>query len=149
MTSACGKQIGYVIFDCVCLMLGAVEARAALTGEVAEEIAEAAKPVLSKLDQYIVTMASKESSATEIATAVFGVISTIWSGGCLGAVIGKWLGTLDLGQEILYGATAVATIMAACATDGLAEIGVIAVEITNAGWLVDDSIKCTEECSYA
>ena len=130
-------------------MLGAGEARAALTGEVAEEIAEAAKPVLSKMEQYIVTIADKEASTTEVATAVFGVISTIWSGGCLGAVVGKWLGTLDLGQEILYGATAVATIMAACATDGLAEIGVIAVEITNAGWLIDDSVKCSDACSYA
>ena len=30
------------------------------------------------------------------------------------------------------------------ATDGAAEIGVIAVELATAGWLVDDSIKCSQ-----
>jgi len=147
--TACEKQIGYVIFDCVCLMLSAEEARSALTAEAAEEMAEAAKPVLSKLDQYIATMASKESSATEVATAVFGVVSTIWTGGCLGEVVGKWLGTLDLGQKILYSVSAVATLTAAFATDGAAEIGVIAVELATCGWLIDDSVKCAEACSYA
>ncbi len=147
--SACEKQIGCVIFDCICLMLGAGEARAALTGEAAEEIAEAAKPVLSKMEQYIVTIASKESSTTEVATAVFGVVSTIWTGGCLGEVVGKWLGTLDLGQKILYSASAIATLTAAFATDGAAEIGVIAVELATCGWLIDDSVKCAEACSYA
>lgn len=86
MTTDCEKQLGYVIFDCICLMLSAVEARSALTAEAAEEMAEAARPVLSKLDKYIVTIASEEASTTEIATAVYGVISTIWSGGCLGEV---------------------------------------------------------------
>ena len=147
--AACAKQYGYVIFDSICLFLSAGEVRASLTAEVAEEIAEAAKPVLSKLEQYVATIAAKESTTTEIGTAVFGIISTIWSGGCLGEVMGKWLGTLDFGQEILYSVTAVATIVAACATDGLAEIGLIAVAIANAGWLVDDAIKCVDACSDA
>ncbi len=147
--STCEKQQAYVVFDAICLMLGAGEARAALTGEAAEEIAEAAKPVLSKMEQYIVTIASKESSTTEIATAVFGVISTIWSGGCLGEVFGAWLGTLDVGQKILYSLTGLATIAAACATDGAAEIGVIALELCNAGWLIDDSVKAIDACGYA
>ena len=94
-------------------------------------------------------MASKESSTTEVAGAVFGVVSTIWSGGCLGAVVGSWLGHLTLGDKILYGATALATLVAAFATDGAAEIGVIAVELATAGWLVDDSIKCADACTYA
>ena len=94
--STCEKQIGYVIFDCVCLMLSAEEARSALTPAAAEEIAEAAKPVLSKLEQYIVTIASKESSATEVATAVFGVISTIFTGGCFGEVFAAWVGVAVL-----------------------------------------------------
>ena len=149
MTTDCEAKIGAVIFDCICLMLGAGEARAALTGEAAEEMAEAARPVLSKMEQYIATMASKESSTTEVAGAVFGVVSTIWSGGCLGAVVGSWLGHLSVGDKILYGATALATLVAAFATDGAAEIGVIAVELATAGWLVDDSIKCADACSYA
>lgn len=149
MTTDCEKQIGYVIFDCVCLMLGAAELRAGVTAEVAEEMAEACKPVMSKFESYIVTMASKEASTTEVAGAVFGMMSTIWSGGCLGAVVSAWLGTLSVGNAILYGATALGTLLAAFATDGAAEIGVIAVELATAGWLVEDSIKCADECSYA
>jgi len=149
MLTACEKQIGYVIFDCVCLMLGAVELRAGVTAEAAEEMAEACKPVITKFDSYILTMANKESSTTEVAGAVFGVMSTIWSGGCLGAVVSAWLGTLSVGNAILYGATALGTLLAAFATDGAAEIGIIAVELATAVWLVEDSIKCVEECSYA
>ena len=149
MTTDCEKQIGYVIFDCVCLMLGAVELRASLTAEAAEDMAEAAKPVLSKMDKYIITIADEASSKTEVATAVFGIMSTIWSGGCLGAVVSSWSGTLSVGNMILYGATAFGTLLAAFATDGAAEIGLIIVELATAGWLIEDSIKCADECSYA
>ena len=149
MTTDCEKKIGYVIFDCVCLLLGAAECRAVLTEEAAEEMAEAAKPALSKMEQYIVTLASEDASTTEKAAAVFNVVSTCWSVGCLGEVVSAWLGTLTLGDKILYGATALATLLAAFATDGAAEIGVIAVELATAGWLVDDSIKCSDACSYA
>ena len=71
MSTDCEKQIGYVIFDSVCLMLGAAELRAGVTVEVAEEMAVACKPVISKFDSYILTIASKES--IDIATAVFGL----------------------------------------------------------------------------
>ena len=144
----CEKSIGYVIFDCVCLLLGAAECRAALTEEAAESMAKAAEPVLSKMEQYIITLSSEEASVTEKATAVFNVVSTIWSGGCLGEVISAWLGTLSFGDKVLYGATALATLLAAFATDGAAEIGVVAVELATAGWLVDDSLKCAKACSY-
>ena len=149
MTSDCEKQIGYVLFDCVCLMLGAAELRAGVTAEAAEEMAEAAKPVLSKFDKYILTIADESSSKTEVASAVFGIVSTVWSGGCLGAVVSAWLGTLSVGNAILYGATALGTLLAAFATDGAAEIGIIVVELATAGWLIEDSVKCVEECSYA
>jgi len=149
MTTACEKQIGFVIFDCVCLMLGAAELRAGVTAEAAEEMAEACKPIMSKFEGYIVTMAKEGASTTEVAGAVFGVMSTIWSGGCLGAVVSAWLGTLSVGNAILYGATALGTLLAAFATDGAAEIGIIAVELATATWLVEDSIKCADECSYA
>ncbi len=148
MTKDCGESIGYVIFDCVCLMMGAASLREALTAEEAEAIAEAAKPVLSKLEQYIVIISSDTSTKTEIATAVFNIISTIYSGGCIGEVISAWLETLSLGDAILYGATALGTIIAAVCTDGVATIGLIIVELATAGWLIDDSIKCSKACEF-
>lgn len=143
----CATGIGYVVFDCVCLFLGAASLRASFTAKAAEEISEAAKPVANQLTKYIETMAAAESSKTDIAGAVFGVISTIYSGGCLGAVIGAFLGSLTWYNAILYGATALGTIMAAVATDGAAEIGIIVVELATAGFLVGDSINCSKACS--
>ena len=148
MMTECEKSIGYVIFDCVCLFLGASSLRASLTAEGAEAMAEAAKPVLSKLEEYIVTISAEASSKTDVATAVFGIISTIYSGGCIGGVISAWLNTLTVGDAILYGAIALGTIIAAVSTDGLATIGVIIVELATAGWLISDSIKCSEACEY-
>ena len=142
----CATGIGYVVFDCVCLFLGAASLRASFTAKAAEEISEAAKPVASQLEKYIATMADSESSKTDIAGAVFGVISTIYSGGCLGAVISAFLGSLTWYNAVLYGATALGTIMAAVATDGAAEIGIIVVELATAGFLVSDSINCSEAC---
>ena len=45
----CSEGIGFVIFDCVCLFLGADGLRAGATEAEAEAIAEAAEPVLSKM----------------------------------------------------------------------------------------------------
>ena len=87
--------IGYVVFDCVCLFLGAASLRASFTAKAAEDISEAAKPIASQLDKYIATMADENASKTSIAGAVFGVISTIYSGGCLGAVLGALLGSIN------------------------------------------------------
>lgn len=144
----CPLGIGYVVFDCVCLFLGAISLRSSITAEAAEAIAEAAEPAVNQISKYIKTISAAESSKFEVASAVFGVISTIYSAGCLGAVISAFLGQLEWYQAVLYGATALGTIMAAVATDGAAEIGIIVVELATAGFLVDDSIKCAQACSY-
>ena len=145
----CAKGIGFVVFDCVCLLLGAVALRASCTEQVAEDIAKAAEPVATKLEQYIKTMSAPESSRLDVATAAFGVISTIYSGSCMGAVLAAFFSSLYWYQYILYGATAAGTIAAACFSGGTAEIGLIVVELATAGFLVDDSIKCADACSYA
>ncbi len=143
----CATGIGYVVFDCVCLFLGAASLRASFTAKAAEEIAEAAKPAASQIEKYVATLADANASKTSIAGAVFGVISTIYSAGCLGAVLGAFLGSLTWYNAVLYGATALGTIMAAVATDGAAEIGIIVVELATAGFLVGDSINCSEACA--
>ena len=146
-TFACGTAIGFVVFDCLCLFLGAVALRSAVTAEVAEEMGEAVKPVANQLTKYIKTMKSAESSKTEVAGAVFGVVSTIYSGSCLGAALSTFLGSLTWYNSVLYGATALGTIMAAVATDGAAEIGLLVIEIATAGWVISDSIKADEACA--
>lgn len=144
----CAKSIGFVVFDSICLFLGAAALRASATAEVAEDMAKAAEPVANQLSKYIKTMSAAESTKFEVATAVFGIVSTIYSGGCLGAVLGAFLGSLTWYNAILYGATALGTIMAAVATDGAAEVGIIVVELATAGFLVSDSIACSKACNY-
>ena len=148
MTEKCALSIGYVIFDSICLFIGATALRSSLTAEAAEDVAKAAEPVLSQMEKYIVTLADEEASATEHASAVFNIMSTIWSGGCLPAVIAAFAKTLTPLNATLYGATAVGTIVAAFATDGAAMIGEIVVELATFGFLVEDSINCSKECSY-
>jgi hypothetical protein len=144
----CAESIGFVVFDCVCLFLGAATLRASATAEVAEDIAKAAEPVVNQLTQYIRTIGDASSSTYDVAYAVFKVISTIYSGGALGAVMGVFLTSLTWYNAILYGMTAVGTIMAALATDGAAEIGIIVVEIATAGFLISDSVACSKACNY-
>ena len=145
---SCAEAVGYVVFDCVCLFLGAATLRSSLTAEAAEGMAKAAAPVMSQMEKYIATMAAETSSKTDVASAVFGIISTIYSGGCLGAVLGAFLGSLTWYEAALYGVTAMATIVAALATDGAAEIALIVIELATAGFLVNDSISCVKACNY-
>ena len=144
----CAEAVGYVVFDCVCLFLGAASLRSSLTTEAAEGMAKAVQPVMSQMEKYIATMAASTSSKTDVATAVFGIISTIYSGGCLGAVLSAFLGSLTWYEAALYGVTAMATIVAALATDGAAEIALIVIELATAGFLVNDSINCVSACNY-
>lgn len=145
--SPCALGIGYVVFDCLCLFLGAASLRNSLTPKAASDMAVAAEPVANQITKYVKTISAADSSKTDVAAAVFGVISTIYSSGCLGAVLSAFLYTLSWYQAVLYGATALGTIMAAVATDGAAEIGIIVVELATAGFLVADSVKCADACS--
>ena len=144
----CGVGVGYVVFDCVCLFLGATALRDSLNAKYAAAIGEAVEPVTAQLLKYVETIKSSTASRTEVAAAVFGVVSTIYSGGCLSAVLKAFLGSLEWYQSVLYGATALGTIMAALATDGAAEIGLIIVELATAAWIITDSIKCAESCAF-
>jgi len=145
---SCGMAIGYVVFDAICLFIGAASLRSSLTAKCAAEIGEAAGPIESALEQYIEVLMDSNSSTTANAGAVFNIVSTIYSGGCMGAVLSAMFGNLSWYQNALYGATALGTIVAALATDGAAEIGILIVELATAGFLVNDSITCARACKY-
>lgn len=145
--SACELAVGYVIFDVICLAIGGVSLRSSVNRETAEAIAEAAAPVLSKIEADIAKIAAQEASYTDIAWAVFDILKTIWSGGCLGAVLSAFLGSLTWYYALLYGATAMATIVAALATDGAAFVAEVVIELATFGFLVADSVNAVETCS--
>jgi hypothetical protein len=143
----CALNIGYVVFDVICLAIGGVGLRSGATAETAGKVAEAAKPVMSKLETIVAKMSVKGASKTEVATGVFKVLQIIWSGGALGAVLSAFLGSLTWYYKVLYAATALATIVAAVATEGVAFIAEVAIELATFGFLVADSINAAKACA--
>ena len=144
--SDCQIWIGFVVFDVICLAVGAVGLRAGANRATAEAMAHAARPVMSKLEVIIAKMAAEGATKKDLAWGVFQILKTIWSGGCLGAVLSAFLGTLTWYYALLYGATAMATIVAALATDGIAFVGEVIILLATFGFLVADSINCVKVC---
>ncbi len=144
--TVCELDVGYVVFDVLCLAIGGVELRAGVTEETAEAVAEAARPVMSKIQTIIAEMARAGASATDIAKGVFDILVVIWSGGCLGAVVAAFVGNLTWYYSVLYGATAMATIIAAVATDGVAFVAEVALEVVTFGMLVADCVNAVAAC---
>lgn len=143
----CATAIGFVIYDCVALFIGASATRGGATEGEAKAIAKAAEPVLSKIEKSCAELAKDSASATDKAWAVWDIIKTIYNGSCLGAVIAAFLSSLTWYNMILYSATALATIVAALATDGAAEIAEIVVQIAAFGFLVSDSVNVGSACA--
>lgn len=143
----CELGIGYVIFDVICLAVGGVGLRSGLNRGTAEAMAAAAKPVLSKLEVTIAKIAAEGASKTDLAKGVFEILRTIWSGDCLGAVVSAFVGSLTWYYALLYAATAMATVVAALATDGVAFVAEIAIVLATFGFLVADSVNAVKACS--
>ena len=145
--SDCELWIGYVVYDAICLAIGAVGLRAGANRAAVEAVAEAARPVLPKLEAAIAKMAAQGATTTDLAWGVFEILKTIWSGGFLGAVVSVFLGTLTWYYWLLYGATGLATIVAALLTDGAAFVAEVTIELATFGFLVADSVNCAKACS--
>ena len=142
----CAKAIAAVVIDCVSLAIGAVTIRGAISPRVLGEVAEALLPILPKLQSLMVKIADTSLSNFDRAKAVVGVLGTVWSGGALGAVMNTIFGSLNFWQYMLYGVTAIATITAALATDGLALAAEIAVELATAAFLATDAYAAVVAC---
>ena len=148
-TADCVLGVGYVVFDCVCLMLGAVAIRGSINSTAAKAVGKAAEPCMNAMEKYIAALSKEGASTADQAGAVFNIVSTIWSGGCLGAVFAAVLNSLEWYTAALYAVTGLGTIVAALATDGVATIGLIAVELATFGFLVSDSINCVSACDFS
>lgn len=143
----CQKNVGYVIFDVICLALGAVGLRSKVNGTTIEAIFYASAPAMSRIELIIADMSRAGTSVKDYATGVLDILKTIYSGGCLGAVISAFLGSLTWWDMILYGTTALATIVAALVTDGIAFVAEVIILLASFGFLASDSAKAVQACS--
>jgi hypothetical protein len=146
MITDCEMAVGYVVFDVICLALGAVGLRSTVNSRTIRAIGEAAAPVLSKLETIIARMAAPGASTTDIAWGVFDILKIIYGGGSLGAVFSAFTDSLTWWDMILYGITGTATIIAALATDGVAFVAEVVILLATFGFLVSDSVKAAEVC---
>ena len=145
----CEKAIGYVIFDAVCLALGAVGLRAAVSGATIEAMTRAAAPAMSQIERIIATMAAPGAGVTDYARGIFNILKAIYSGGCLGAVFSAFTSSLSWWDGVLYGITGTATIVAALATDGVAFVAEVVILLATFGFLASDTAKAVDACSIA
>lgn len=143
----CQKAIGFVIFDVISLAVGAVGLRSSVQPSTVKAMAEAAAPVLSKIETIVAQMGAENASTVDIAWGVFQILKTIYSGGSLGAVFSAFTSSLTWWNMILYGVTGTATIVAAFATDGLALAAEIVVLLATFGFLVSDVVAAVNTCS--
>lgn len=142
----CQMNIGYVVFDALCLALGAVGLRSTVSGTTIQAIFNAASPAVPAIEQAIARIGQAGATLTDKAKGVFSILSAIWSGGSLGAVFSAFLGSLTYWDAALYGLTGLATIVAAVATDGVAFVAQVVILLASFGFLVSDSVKAISAC---
>ena len=144
----CEVGQGFVIYDCLCLILGIEAQRAGTTEDEAKAVAKAAAPILPNLQQHVQILKNKDTARAEKAQAVFGVIQMLYSSGCLGSVLDAFFSSLPWHSRVLYGASSLSIILKAMTTDGAAAIAMIMIQLATAGFMISDSIHCAEGCSY-
>ena len=148
MCGDCNTHLGCIVYDCMCLMLGATDMREKMSNADARVLAAAAEPALMSIKQQVLTIADKESDRFEIASAAFQIVSSIYSSGCLAEVYKIWAASLPTKYAIKYTAKGFKTLLAAFFTDGASTLGVIMVELATFPQLIEDSIDC-KACCYA
>ncbi|SEU42681.1 hypothetical protein SAMN05443572_12028 [Myxococcus fulvus] len=142
----CQMRIGYVVFDAVCLAIGAVGLRATVKPQTIDAVAKAVKPVMSKLEVTIAEMASPQASKADMAWGVYTLMSTLYDAEALGAVLSAFFGGLSWWDMILYGITSTATIIAVLATNGLAFAAEVVLLLVTFVSLVSDSLAAVQAC---
>jgi len=143
----CYMNVGYVIFDVICLALGAVSLRKSVSAATIANTANAVTPVLSEIEKIIVSMSKAGATKSDLAWGVFNILRTIYAGGCLGAVFSAFTASLTWWNMILYGVTGMATIVAALATDGLALAAEVIGLLASFGFLATDCVAAYTACS--
>ena len=142
----CGTAVGFVIYDCIALFLGAPTTRSGASETEANLIAKAAESVQPQILETASTFSNFDASPTDQATAVFEIVKTMYDGGCLGSVLLAFFSSLSWYNMLLYSASAMAAIITALATDGAAEIAAIEIELAIFSSIITDSIACDRAC---
>lgn len=145
--SECQLAVGYVIMDVICIAIGGVGLRSSFNSATAQAVVKAAGPAITPIGRIINEIAKDSATAFQRAKGILSILSTLYSASCLGAVVKAFLNSLKWYQMVIYGATAMATIVAAVATDGVAFIAEVVLVLGSCTWFALDLAKCIKICS--
>ena len=148
MCGDCNTHLGYIVYDCMCLVLGATEMREKMSNTDARVLAAAAEPALMNIKEQVSIIADPGAERAEIATAAYQIVSGIYASGCLTEVYKIWVGSLPTKYAIKYTVKVFKSLIAAFCSDGASTLGVIMVELATFPQLIEDSIDC-KACCYA
>ena len=142
----CEIAVGAVVFDVICFFAGALGLRATVQRSVIKLVGQAVRPAVSKIEDAIAQLASGEATTIQKVSGVWEIARTIYRAGLLGAVVAAFRNTLTWWNALLYGVGAMASIIAALATDGAAFAAEVAFLIITATFFFTDVAKAVEVC---
>jgi len=144
--SPCALAVGGLVIDCIFVLTGAIYLAGKIPPSGIARVAEAAEPAISEIERTAEIISSETASATDKAMAIINIVRIIYSADELGAVIRAITDNLTWWDAALFGVTAIATIVAVFATDGVAAAAAIVLEMAMIGFVISDAIKVANAC---
>lgn len=145
----CEIAVASVVVDIVMIAIGGSALLDKISGETVENVADALVEKLgegvTEIDKMIQAV-DDAGSNWEKAKAIFAILAKLKDVGCLSAVIGAIFRSLSLWDMILFGITALATIVALIATDGIAFIAEVAILFASGAFLGADIGNAINVC---
>ena len=146
LVSPCRMAVAECVLDCVLVAWGAWGLHGKISPAAIEEVAEAITPVLSEIEQLVMTISDAGKHWFDRTKAVWSTLLLIKNGLMFEAVFHALIKDLTLMDMVLYGVLGLAELTAAFLTDGAALIAEMVVELASAVFLITDGLKAVEVC---
>ncbi|HZU86428.1 MAG TPA: hypothetical protein VFF78_03020 [Anaerolineaceae bacterium] len=144
--SPCAMAIGGLVIDCIFVLTGAIYLAGKIPPSGIARVAQAAEPAIPEIERTAAIIASDTASATDKAMAIVNVGRIIYSVDALGAVLRAITDNLTWWDAALFGVTALATLVAVFATEGVAAAAAIVIEMAMIGFVISDAFKVADAC---
>ena len=138
----CTKKIAWVVYDVICLIVGAAGLRSTANSKTIDAIVKEIETSAEFLRKVIAVL----KNTISVAKKVYNIARLIKDGGLLGAVFSAFVGSLTWWDFLLYAITGTATIIAVLATDGAAFVAEIVLVLITFAWLVTDIARAIQTC---
>jgi hypothetical protein len=145
--TACAFAIGGVVVDVMLTIWGASGLYNKIGPAVVEDVARIAEHELAAIEEIAKVLSNPDASTIEKAGAIKDIGLLIYSGGMLEAIFKAIVGGLTWWDMALYGTIGLGELTAAFLTDGALLVAMLVIEVSQAGFVISDSVKAMEACS--